>query len=286
MNKVMIVTDSTANIPANLLNGQPIASVPLQVIWGNEILRDGIDIEAKEFYERLVVDKVMPSTSQVTPEEFRKLYSKLIDEGYDILSMHISGKLSGTLDSALQAKTDFPEERIKLVDTHSTSMAMGFQVLTAARMASSGATLQECTAVAEKAHQNAGVYFVLNTLEFLHRGGRIGGAQAFMGTMLNLKPILELQNGCIEAVERVRKFSKASDRLLDLVEAKIANETGPIRLCVIHANAPKEGELLLEKAVKRFPTTLVTDAVMSTVSPVLGTHTGPGALGLAYMHSM
>lgn len=286
MNKVMIVTDSTATIPGELRNGYPIASVPLQVIWGNEIFRDDIDIKPKEFYERLVVDKVMPSTSQVTPEEFKLMYGKLIDEGYDILSVHISGKLSGTLDSAIQAKSHFPEERIQLVDSLSTSMAMGFQVLSAAHMAASGGTLAECMAVAEKARENTGVFFVVNTLEFLHRGGRIGGAQAFMGTMLNLKPLLELRDGRIEAVERVRTQSKAIDRLLDLVEAKIANQTGPIRLCAVHANAPKECEALLEKAVKRFPTSLVADAVISTVSPVLGTHAGPGALGLAYMHSM
>lgn len=286
MGKVMIVTDSTANIPVELLDGHPVASVPLQVIWGNEVFRDGIDIYAKEFYERLSTDKVMPSTSQVTPEEFKKLYGRLVEEGYDILSVHISGKLSGTLDSALQAKKAFPNARIELMDSQSTSMAMGFQVLSAARMAQTGATLAECKAVAEKAVNNTGVYFVLSTLEFLHRGGRIGGAQAFMGTMLNLKPILELRDGRIEAVERVRTLSKAIDRLLDLVEAKISNEPGPIRLCAVHANAPKEGQALLEKAVKRFPTSLVSDAVLSTVSPVLGTHAGPGALGLAYMYSM
>ena len=286
MSKVMVVTDSTANIPQELLDGYPIVSVPLQVIWGNEIFRDGIDIQTKEFYERLTSDKVLPSTSQVTPEEFKTMYSQLIDEGYDILSMHISSKLSGTLDSAIQAKKDFPNAKIELFDSFSTSMTMGFQVLSTARMAAAGATLAECKAVAEKSGHNTGIYFVVNTLEFLHRGGRIGGAQAFMGTMLNLKPILELRDGRIEAVERVRTQSKAVDRLLDLVEEKIKNEPGPIRLCAVHANAPEEGHLLLEKAVKRFPASLVTDAVVSTVSPVIGTHTGPGALGLAYMYSM
>jgi len=286
MAKVMIVTDSTANFPPELVNGHPVVSVPLQVIWGHEIFRDGIDIQPKDFYERLSKDKVMPSTSQVTPEEFKKMYSRLIDEGYDILSMHISGKLSGTLDSAIQAKKDFPGSKIELVDTLSTSMAMGFQVLSAARMATMGATLAECKTVAERAARNTGVYFVLNTLEFLHRGGRIGGAQAFLGTMLNMKPILELRDGRIEAIERVRTIGKATDRLLDLVEARIKNEQGPLRLCVVHGNAEKEGKALLERAVKRFPSTLITDAVMSTVGPVLGTHTGPGALGLAFMHSM
>lgn len=286
MSKVMIVTDSTANIPPELLDGNPIVSVPLQVIWGNEILRDGIDIQAKEFYERLMVDKVMPSTSQVTPEEFKTMYGRLIEEGYDILSLHISGKLSGTLDSAIQAKKAFPGARIELVDSLSTSMAMGFQVLSAARMAGIGATLEECKTVAEKAKNNTGVYFVLNTLEFLHRGGRIGGAQAFLGTMLNMKPILELRDGRIEAIERVRTIGKATERLLDLVEARVSREQEPVRLCVVHANAEKEGKALLERAVKRFPKSLVTDAVLSTVSPVLGTHAGPGALGVAFMHSM
>lgn len=286
MNKVMVVTDSTANIPPELLNGNPVVSAPLQVIWGNEIFRDGIDMQAHEFYERLAVDKVMPSTSQVTPEEFKSLYSRLISEGYDILSIHISGKLSGTLDSAVQAKRAFPNAKIELVDSNSTSMALGFQVLSAARMAETGASLEECKTVAAEAAKRSGVYFALSTLEFLHRGGRIGGAQAFLGNMLNLKPLLEIRDGRIEAIERVRTLAKATDRLLDLVEEKIKNESGPIRLCVVHANALKEAENLLERAVRRFSPSLVTDAVLSTVSPVLGTHAGPGALGLVYMAGM
>lgn len=283
MGKVMIVTDSTANIPPELLNGNPVVSVPLQVIWGNEIFRDGIDIQPKEFYERLSVDQVLPSTSQVTPEDFKSVYSQLINEGYDILSVHISGKLSGTLDSAIQAKRDFPNAKIELFDSLSTSMAMGFQVLSAARMAEAGGTLAECKAVAAEASRRSGVYFALSTLEFLHRGGRIGGAQAFLGHMLNLKPLLELRDGRIEAVEKVRTLTKATDRLLHLVRAKIENEPGPIRLCAVHANAPSEGERLLEEAVKMFPKSLISDAVLSTISPVLGTHAGPGALGLVYM---
>jgi len=286
MRKVMIVTDSTSNIPDEMLAGLPIRFLPLQVIWGNEILRDGIDITPKDFYERLSKDTVMPSTSQVTPEQFKELYQQLVADEYDILSLHISGKLSGTLDSATQAMRATPGGNIELFDSSSTSMAMGFQVLSAARMAAAGASLAECKAVAAKAAASTGVYFVLSTLEFLHRGGRIGGAQAFLGTMLNLKPLLELRDGRIEAIERVRTLSKASDRLLDLVETRLKNEAGPLRLCAVHANAPREGEALLEKAVKRFPSSLVTDALLSTVSPVLGTHAGPGALGLAFMSGM
>jgi len=286
MAKVMIVTDSTSNIPEELMNGHQVKVLPLQVIWNGQILRDGVDIQPAEFYERLSVEKNMPSTSQATPEEFKQAYSELLDSGYDILSIHISSKLSGTLDSAIQAKREFKGANIELVDSLSTSMALGFQVMSAARMAKMGATLDECKAVAEKAIKHTGVYFAVNTLEFLHRGGRIGGAAAFMGQLLNLKPLLELRNGKIEAVEKVRTLSKTIDRLLDLVEARLDKEKGPVRLCAIHANAPAEAEELLARAVKRIPSTLVSDAVISTVSPVLGTHTGPGALGLAFMSGM
>ncbi len=286
MSKVMIVTDSTSNIPAELFSGHPITVLPLQVIWNGEIFRDGIDIQPGDFYNRLATEKNMPSTSQTTPEEFKQAYSKLLDEGYDILSIHISSKLSGTMDSAIQAKRTFNGAAIELVDSLSTSMAMGFQVMSAARLAKMGASIEECKAVAQAAIKHSGVFFAVNTLEFLHRGGRIGGAAAFMGNVLNLKPILELREGKIEAVEKVRTLSKTIDRLLDLVETKLDKEKGPVRLCAIHANAPAEAEDLLARAVKRIPGHLVSDAVISTVSPVLGTHTGPGALGLAYMSGM
>lgn len=286
MSKVMVVTDSTANLPAELMDTNPIRVLPLQVIWGDEILRDGVDIQPTQFYTRLQDAKVMPTTSQTTPEEFKQAYAGLIEDGYEILSIHISSKLSGTLDSAIQAKRSFPTASIELVDSLSTSMAMGFQVMAAARVAAAGGTLKDCKTVAEKAREQTGVYFTLNTLEFLQRGGRIGGAAAFLGTVLNLKPILELQDGQIEAVERVRTMNKSIDRLLDLVEARLNAEPGPVRLCAIHGNAFEEANRLLNKAIKRFSSSLVRETVISDISPVLGTHTGPGALGLAYMVGM
>jgi len=286
MAKVMVVSDSTANIPLELLNGKEIRFLPLQVIWNGEILRDGVDIQPTQFYERLATDKNMPSTSQATPEEFKSVYRDLLDQGYDILSVHISSKLSGTIDSALQAKKALKSDSIEIIDSLSTSMAMGFQVLTVLRMAKMGATLAECKATALEAINHTGVYFAVNTLEFLHRGGRIGGAAAFMGHMLNLKPLLELRDGKIEAVEKVRTLSKTIDRLLDLVEAKLEGVSGPIRLSAVHGNSPAEAEELLNRAVKRFPASQVSEAVLTSISPVLGTHAGPGALGLAYMAGM
>ncbi len=286
MSKVMVVTDSTANLTPALLDGNPILVMPLQLIWGHRIYRDGIDISPKDFYVDLEKATIMPTTSQTTPEEFKRAYAELIEKGYDILSIHISSKLSGTLDSAIQAKRAFPNARIELVDSLSTSMAMGFQVMAAARLAANGGTLQECQAVAEKAKEQTGVYFAVNTLEYLRRGGRIGGAAAFLGTALKLKPLLELRDGQIEAVERVRTLSKTLDRLLDLVEAKVAQSEGPVRLCAIHGNSLDEANQLLDKAVNRFGSTLVAESLIADISPVIGTHAGPGALGLAWMIGM
>lgn len=286
MSKVMVVTDSTSNLTPALLDGNPIRVLPLQLIWGHRIFRDGIDISPKDFYIDLEKATVMPTTSQTTPEEFKRVYAELIERGYDILSIHISSKLSGTLDSATQAKRAFPGARIELVDSLSTSMAMGFQVMAAARLAANGGSLQECMAVAEKAKGQTGVYFAVNTLEYLKRGGRIGGAAAFLGTALKLKPLLELRDGQIEAVERVRTLSKTLDRLLDLVEIKLNQAESPVRLCAIHGNSLPEAEQLLEKAVTRFSSSMVAESLIADISPVIGTHAGPGALGLAWMAGM
>lgn len=282
MSKVAVVTDSTANIPPELTNGYTIPFAPLMLIWGDENLRDGLDIQPKEFYNRLPVAKVMPTTSQPTPAAYIDIYRGLLDQGYDILSVHISSKLSGTLDSAIQAKDHFPGARIELVDSLSTSMAMGFPIMDAVRAAAQGATLSECKMLAEKGCQNSGILFVVSTLEYLRRGGRIGGAAAFLGTALNLKPILELVDGKIEAIERVRTMSKAIDRLLDLFEERIGNRT-PIHIAALHANAPDEATLLLERAKLRYAGSDLRDAVLSEIGPVLGAHTGPGCLGLAFM---
>jgi len=282
MGKVALVTDSTATIPAELAKGYPIYVAPLQVIWGNETFRDSIDIQPAEFYQRLEKAKVMPSTSQPSPAVFNEIYRNLLDQEYDILGVHISSKLSGTLDSAIQARQEFPGARIELVDSRSTSMAMGFSVLAAARAAVHGATLQECRALAEKANENSGLFFAVSTLEYLRRGGRIGGAAAFLGTALNLKPILELRDGRIEAVERVRTMSKAIDRLLDLFIESIGPRR-PVYIAGLHANAPEEARLLLERARQRFSVSEISEALLAEVSPVLGTHAGPGTIGLAFM---
>lgn len=280
MSKVAIVTDSTGYIPKELIDQYNIPVAPLVVIWGEETLRDDIDIKPVEFYDRLKTAKVMPSTSQPPIPDFEKIFTQLHGEGYEILSVLISNHLSGTIASAEQAKKNLPDATIEIFDSKSTAMSMGFQVLAVARAAADGASLAECLAVAEKARQNSGIIFAVDTLEFLHRGGRIGGGSRYLGTALKLKPLLTIDDGKIEALERVRTKKKAQARLSDIVVERLAGKPN-IRLATLHANAAEDANALLEKTCDRLE---VVEKVYSEVSPVIGTHVGPGTVGLAYFH--
>jgi DegV family protein with EDD domain len=284
MSKVALVTDSTAYLPSNLLKVHNITVVPQVLIWGDETFHDGVDILPDEFYRRLSTAKVMPTTSQVAIVTMKDTFEKLLAAGYDVLGVFISSKLSGTMQSAIQAKEMLSKaaDKIAIVDSLSTAMAMGFHVLTAARAAESGAGLAECKKLAEEAQKHTGVYFVVDTLEFLRRGGRIGGAQALLGSALNIKPILMLEDGKIESVEKIRTRGKALDRLVEVVVEKASGQT-PVRLATLHANSEADAQsVLVAAAAKLNP----VEKFLTSVSPVIGTHAGPGTVGLAYMTGM
>jgi DegV family protein with EDD domain len=284
MSKVAIVTDSTAYIPDEILKKYSITVTPQILIWGDETFQDGVDIQPNEFYRKLETAKIMPTTSQVAIVTMKATFEHLLESGYDILGIFISTKLSGTMQSATQAREMLPKaaERIIVVDSNTTAMAMGFHVLAAARAAISGAGLKECQQLAEEAQKHSGVYFVVDTLEFLRRGGRIGGAQALLGSALNLKPLLELRDGRIEAVEKVRTKGKAVNRMIDLVVEKVAGRT-PVRLATLHANVESEAKSALDAAAARLNP---IEQILASVSPVIGSHAGPGTIGLAYMAGM
>ena len=284
MSKVAIVTDSTAYIPPDLLKQYNITVAPQVLIWGDETFQDGVDIQPDDFYRRLETAKVMPTTSQVSPATLKTIFEKLIAEGYDVLGIFLSAKLSGTMQSAIQARDMLANaaDKIVFVDSYTTAMAMGFHVLTAARLAQSGAGLDECRKLAEEARKHTGVYFVVDTLEFLRRGGRIGGAQALLGSALNIKPLLALEDGRIESVEKIRTKGKALDRLVEIVVEKVAGRT-PVRIATLHANAEAEARAVLEAATARLDP---VEKFLTSVSPVIGTHAGPGTVGLAYMAGM
>jgi DegV family protein with EDD domain len=286
MPKLAIVTDSTAYIPDSILAGYPISVAPLLVIWDDQSLEDGLDITPAEFYARLKQSKTMPSTSQVTPATFTHLYKRLLDEGYEILCIHLSSKLSGTLDSAIQAKKHYPDSNIELFDSLTSGMALGFQVLAAARAAQQGATLKDCLEVLEKARKQSGLYFVPSTLEYLHRGGRIGGASAFLGSVLDLKPILTVTDGRIEAVEKVRTFSKAVDRMLELFQKHAEQYSLPVRLAALYTDDVENAQILADRAKAKFGADGVSELLLTPVSPVIGTHLGPGASGICFLAGM
>jgi len=281
MSKIALVTDSTAYIPSDLVQKYNITVTPQVLIWGEETFQDGVDIQPDEFYTRLKTAKTMPTTSQVSPSTMKSTFEGLIDQGYDVLGIFISNKLSGTIQSAVQAIDLMGNtgEKVKIVDSQTVAMAMGFQVLIVARAVEAGASMADAVALAERARDHTGVYFAVDTLEFLHRGGRIGGAQRFLGTALNMKPVLAVIDGRVEAIERIRTKGKALDRTLELVEEKVAGKA-PIHLASLHAAAGEEARALLDKASNQLN---AAESIMSTVSPVVGTHAGPGTVGLAYM---
>ncbi|MGA2489558.1 MAG: DegV family protein [Anaerolineales bacterium] len=232
MSKVAIVTDSTAYLPDVLLKNFSITVVPQILIWGDETFLDGVDIQPDEFYKKLKTAKIMPTTSQVSVVTMKATFEKLLEAGYDVLGIFISAKLSGTMESATLARNMLPKaaSKIVVIDSNSTSMAMGFHVLSAARAALAGANLLECQKLAEEAQKHTGVYFVVDTLEYLRRGGRIGGAQA-----------------------------------------------------MLHANAEAEAKSALAAAAARLNP---VEQIQASVSPAIGSHAGPGTVGLAYMAGM
>jgi DegV family protein with EDD domain len=284
MAKVALVSDSTAYLPADLVKRYSITVTPQSLIWGEEHFQDGIDILPDEFYRRLAAAKEMPTTAQVSVVTMKDTFNSLLEQGFDVLGMFISSKLSGTVQSALQGREMIPKarDRIVIVDTLSTSMAMGFQLMAVARAIESGADLADCQRLALETQEHTGVFFVVETLEFLRRGGRIGGASALLGTTLNIKPILQLREGRIEAVEKVRTKRKAYQRMIALIEQEVASRT-PVRLAVLHANADADAREVLDTGAK---VVHPVETVFTSVSPVVGTHAGPGTVGLAYMAGM
>ncbi len=283
MSKIAVVTDSTAALPPDLVKEHQISVAPLLLIWGSKTYLDGVEIKPSEFYQMLPESDIMPSTSQATVATFIEIFNKLTKEGFDILVIPISSKLSGTLDSATQAKKHFPNANIELVDSLSASVPLQIFVMLAIRAINKGASLLQAKALVEKAVSKMHVFFAVETLEYLHKGGRIGGAARFLGTALGLKPILELRNGQIEAIEKIRTTKKAHSRLVELIEEKIDRNLKVNSIGIIDANAEEGAQYLSRELIQRFHP---EEVIFGTLSPVLGAHTGPGTVGVAVLAGM
>ena len=286
MDKVAIVTDSMADIPSSMLGNNNIFVLPGYIHFGTETYLDGADLAPTEFYSKLARSKQLPTTSQPTVNDFLDLYRQLTEDFDAIVSVHISTDLSGTFSSAMTARkqmdTPFP---ISIVDTRSVSMGQGFSVLAAARAAESGLPALRVDQAARAVAENMNVLFVVDTLEYLRKGGRIGGASAMAGSLLKIKPILQVSNGRIEALARARTHRKAIIQVLDQIEERTPSDD-PLHVAVIHAVMEEPAHALADQIQQRFD---CAECHVADIGSVVGVHVGPGTLGVSFYqtsHSM
>ena len=272
---VRLVTDSTADIPAELAAELGITVVPLQVIFGSESFRDGVDLSSEKFFRKLAEAEELPTTSQPSIGEFQEVYQRLAEETDHVLSIHLSSGFSGTVGAAEQAAATLAEEcQIEVIDSGTVSMAMGFSVIAAARAAAGGADVDTCERIARSVLGRQRLAVALDTLEYLRRGGRIGRATAFIGGLLRLKPILTIRDGEAFPLSRVRTRKKALDELL-----RVCLESGDVEeATVMHTTDIEDAVYLTEEIRRRYPNIPIH---AGRIGPVIGVHAGPGLIGLA-----
>jgi len=276
---VKIITDTLSDITGELAKELDLVIIPLYVRFGEEIFRDRVEINSEEFYRRLVYEDILPSTTQPTPHDFITVYEELAKETDEILVIVVSSKLSGTYQSATQAKDMIKSKcRINIVDSLSVAMGMGLIVISAANAVKNGANLDEATQFTQKAVSRSHLVAYFDTLKYLAKGGRIGKAQGLLGSMLSVKPILTVKDGEMSPLTRVRSLNGGFDYLYNLV----ANAGKLESLAVEHATTPGDADKLVERFSSIFPK---DNIYRSIISPVIGTYAGPNALAISYLEA-
>ena len=274
---VKIVTDSTCDLPAHVASELAITVVPLYVHFGTETYRDGIDLTTDDFYQKLAQSNVLPVTSSPSPGEFAEVYDRLAEETDEILTITISSKLSATYKAAIEANdVRRSKARLEIIDSQSAIVGLGLITIAAAKAAQAGASLDEVIDVTRSSMQRVDFRTAFDTLEYLRRGGRIGTAQAFLGTMLKLNPVLTIRDGSTEGVTRLRSRAKVIDYLCEFAMSFSNVE----EIAIEDATTPDEVEILVERLSSRFPSNNIYQA---KVSPVIGTHVGPRVLGIGIL---
>lgn len=276
--KIAIVTDSSAYIPDEVQAGLDIVVIPLWLIWDNESMRDGIDIQPAEFYRRLKSSNTLPTTAQPTVKEFVDLFSKLAGRVDGIVAVLASSRISGTVASAEGAVKELSDIPIRVVDSLSSSMGLGLTTLAAARAAAKGKSLDDVVRAAEHMRDKVQLLFVVDTLEYLHKGGRISGGKRLLGTALQIKPLLQFKDGLIQPLAQARTKRKAIDQLLAIVEERLAGKK-MVEAVIVDIENPEDGMAVKKMVEERFRP---ANAFRAGVSPVVGTHVGPGAIGVAF----
>ncbi|MBE3557450.1 MAG: DegV family protein [Firmicutes bacterium] len=277
---VRIVTDSVACVPASLCDELGIIVLPMFINLGGKSYRDGVDLAADEVYRWMRENKELPTTSQVTIGQFEEVFDRCLHEGEAVLVITISQALSGTMRSAEAARATFPDDApIVLFDSRTAAFAQGLIVLEAARKAAQGASLEETLQHAETIRAKTKLYGVVDTLEYLRRGGRIGRAAAMAGTLLNVKPILTIDpDGVVNALERVRGKERALRRVVEWVAGQVPSGAR-LHAGILQADSLEEAEQLETMLRGRFD---FAECFMTTFTPVMGAHTGPGLVGVAF----
>ena len=274
---VKIVTDSVADLPSQVVKELDITVVPILIRWGEELYRDGIDLTAEQFYERLKRSKIPPSTSVPSPGTFAEAYDKLAEEANEILAIIVTSRLTGTYNVALQSIGLMKRKcRVEVIDSKCATMAEGFVVMKAAQAAQAGASLDEVMEVARKTIPRVDFLSTFDTLEYLKRGGRIGKAQAFLGSILKVNPLITLRDGVVEPAGRTRSRAKAIDRLCEFAMSYSHIE----EIAIEEATTPNDADRIAERLSAKFPKERI---YRSKPSPVIGAHTGPGFLLIAVL---
>ena len=274
---VKIVTDSIADLPSRMVEELGITVIPLIIRFGEEVFHDGVDLTTEQFYDKLAGSKVFPSTSVPSPATYAHAYDKLAVETGEILEIAVSSRLSATYESAMQAVDQMKRKcRVEVIDSQWATMAEGFIVMEAAKAARSGASLDEVMAVARENIPRVEFQAAFDTLDYLRRGGRIGKAQAFLGTVLKINPIITLKDGLVEPAGRTRSRAKALDHLYDFA----ASYSRIDEMAVEDTACPDEAEELLKRLGAIFPKERI---YRSKMTPAIGTHTGPGLLLVAVL---
>ena len=270
---VKVVTDSASDIPVELAEELGISVVPCTIFFGADAFKDGVEITKEEFFRRLTTDNIMPTTTQPSVGDFLEAYKPLVEGGHEIVSVHVSGKLSGTVNSARLAAEELPGATVEIVDTELASMGVALAAKAAVDAVAAGADATGAAEAARKAAANTEVLFVLDTLEFLKRGGRIGSAQALLGSLLSMKPILKLTDGEVHPHEKVRTKGKAVLRMRE-----IAATGGPYReAAVMHRVTDEEAGSMADHLAQFTANPVISGSIGASV----GAHTGPGVVGFA-----
>ncbi|HOZ37641.1 MAG TPA: DegV family protein [Anaerolineaceae bacterium] len=277
MERIAIVTDSTAYLHEEWVKRYNLQVIPLRVHWGGETFLDGIDLSPEDFYTRLSQSKSIPTTSQLSVYDFLTAFESLADKADGIIVPLISSGISGTVDSARAAAKLFDQVPVEIIDTHVTTAGQALIILAIARAVEQGISLHEVKRVADEVIQRLDVFFVVDTLEYLHRGGRINRASRYFGMALDIKPILFFNSqGKIDAFEQVRTKQKALQRLIALAERKAKG--APVHVGILHANAPQVAQKFRDEVEQRLN---CIEIFTVELSPVIGVHVGPGTIGIA-----